>query len=83
MEKLIFRESKDKYYGRTVIECGYWFKRNDGSKFFSSVLDLNLKDREVETDCGDHYMDYSIGFDEFLDIADKIRELDGKHGERS
>lgn len=82
MEKLIFRENKDKYSERTVIECGYWSKRYDGSKFFSSVLDINLKDHEVETDCGDHYMDYSIGFDEFLAIADKIRELEDRSGDR-
>ena len=75
MEKLIFRENKDRYYG-PVIECGYWFKRNDGSEFFSSIFDIDIKNREVETDCGDSYMDYSIGFDEFLAIADKIRELE-------
>ena len=78
MKKLIFRENKNKYYGRTVIECGYFDKRYDGSEFFSSIFDIDFKNREVETDCGDSYMDYSIGFDEFLAIADKIRELEGK-----
>lgn len=77
MKGLIFRENKDKY-DNPVIECGNWFKRDDESEFFSSILDIDLKNREVETDCGDPYMDYSIGFDEFLAIADKIRELEEK-----
>lgn len=81
MEKLIFRENKDKY-GIPVIEWGYWLKRDDGSELFSSILDIDLKNREVNTDCGDSYMDYSIGFDDFLAIADKIRELEAKYGER-
>ena len=60
--KIIFRENNDKY-DNPVIECGNWFKRDDGSEFFSSILDIDSKNREVETDCGDSYMDYSISFD--------------------
>ena len=74
MSGLIFRENNDKYDDK-VIEAGNWYERNDGSKFFSSKLDLSLANKEVRTDCGDTYMDYSISFDDFLAIADKIREL--------
>lgn len=74
MSKLIFRENNDKH-GDKVIEAGKWWERDDGSKFFSSRLDISLTDKEVRTDCGDTYMDYSISFDDFLAIADKIREL--------
>ena len=77
MKELIFRENNYKY-DNPVIECGNWFKRDDGSEFFSSILDIDPKNREVDTDCGDSYMDYSISFDNFLAIADKIRELEKK-----
>lgn len=75
MSELIFRKNGDKY-GDNVIEAGYWVERDDGSKFFSSMLDILLTNKEVRTDCGDTYMDYSITFDNFLAIADKIRELE-------
>lgn len=75
MIELVFRENNDKY-DDSVIEAGYWGKRNDGSEFFSSVLDIAPKAKEVRTDCGDSYMDYSIGFKEFLKIADKIKEIE-------
>lgn len=74
MSELLFRENNDKY-GDKVIEAGEWWERDDGSKFFSSRLDISLTNKEVRTDCGDTYMDYSISFDDFLAIADKIREL--------
>lgn len=74
MSELIFRGNNDKY-GHKVIEAGKWYEREDGSKFFSSKLDLSLTDKAVFTDCGDHYMDYGISFDDFLVIADKIKEL--------
>lgn len=74
MSELIFRENNDKYDDK-VIEAGNWYKRDDGSKFFSSKLDLSLINKEVRTDCGDTYMDYSVSFDDFLAIADKIREI--------
>lgn len=74
MSGLIFRENNDKYDDR-VIEAGYWCERNDGNRFFSSRLDISPINKKVRTDCGDSYMDYSISFDDFLAIADKIREL--------
>lgn len=74
MSGLIFRENNDKY-GDKVIEAGNLYERDDGSKFFSSKLDISLINKEVRTDCGDHYMDYGISFDDFLAIADKIKEL--------
>lgn len=74
MSELIFRENNDKYDDK-VIEAGNWYERSNGSNFFSSKLDLSLTNKEVRTDCGDSYMDYSISFDDFLVIADKIREL--------
>ena len=79
MSKLIFRENNDKY-GDKVIEAGEWWERNDGSKFFSSRLDISPINKEVRTDCGDSYMDYSISFDDFLAVADKIRELEERLG---
>ena len=74
MSELVFRENNDKYDDK-VIEAGEWWERDDDSKFFSSKLDISLTNKEVRTDCGDAYMDYSISFDDFLAIADKIREL--------
>lgn len=74
MSELIFRENDDKYDDK-VIEAGRWYERNDGSKFFSSRLDISPTNKKVLTDCGDSYMDYSISFDDFLAIADKIREI--------
>lgn len=74
MSRLVFRQNKDKYDDE-VVEAGYWCERNDGSKFFSSRLDISMVNKEVRTDCGDSYMDYSINFDDFLAIADKVREL--------
>lgn len=78
MKDLVFRENQDKYDDK-VIEVGTWGERIDGSKFFSSMLDICPTNKEVRTDCGDSYMDYSISFEEFLAVANKIRELeDGK-----
>ena len=74
MCELIFRENNDKYDDK-VIEVGRWHERNDGSKFFSSVLDICPVNKEVRTDCGDSYMDYSIDFDTFLEVADTIKKL--------
>lgn len=73
--ELVFRENPDKY-DDPVIEAGRWYEANDGKKFFSSILDISLVNKEVRTDCGDSYMDYSINFDAFLEIAEKIKELD-------
>lgn len=78
MSKLVFRENPDKYDYK-IIEAGFWHKRNDGSKFFGSILDIFPVEKEVQTDCGDMYYDYRIGFKEFLEIADKIRELEAKN----
>lgn len=75
MSELIFRENKDKYE-EPVIEVGHYMKRNDGSDFFSSTLDIMPKEKMVYTDCGDTYMDYGISFDIILAIADKIRKLE-------
>ena len=74
MSKLIFRENKDKYE-KTVIEVGYYEKSGDGSKFFYSALDIWPDEEFVETNCGDAYYDYDIGFDEILAVADKIKEI--------
>ena len=79
MRELIFRENNDKYNVK-VIEAGSWYKRDDGSKFFSSILDIDPINKEVRTDCGDSYMDYSISFDTFLTIAKKIKEIEEKNG---
>ena len=78
MRDLIFRENNNKYDGK-VIEAGSWEERYDGGKFFSSILDIDPINKEVRTDCGDSYMDYSINFDTFLAIADKVRELEKIH----
>ena len=75
MRGLVFRENNDKYDSK-VIEAGSWDERYDGSKFFSSILDIDPINKIVITDCGDSYMDYSIDFDTFLKISDKIRELE-------
>lgn len=74
MGKLVFRENNDKY-DEPVIEVGDWWVRDDGSRFFSAVLDIMPKEEQVLTDCGDTYMDYSISFDTILAVADKIKEL--------
>lgn len=74
----IFAEIDD-----TPVRCigvGRWDKRNNGESFFSSQLYIVPKWNSVETNCGDSYMDYGISFDDFLAIADKIREL--KKGEK-
>ena len=80
MCELIFRENNDKYDDR-VIEVGRWHERDDGSRFFSSVLDICPVNKEVRTDCGDSYMDYSVSFDVFMKIADKIKEIEGEKNE--
>lgn len=72
--KLVFRDNKEKY-DFPVIEVGYWDKRFDGSDFFYTILDICPVEKEVLTSCADDYYDYSIGFKEFLEIADKIREI--------
>lgn len=74
MSELVFRENKEKY-DEEVIEVGHYCKRNNGETFFSSVLDIMPKEETVMTDCGDSYMDYSVDFDTFLAVANKIKEL--------
>ena len=80
MKDLVFRENDNKH-DVPVIEVGDWCERNDGSKFFSSLLDIDPVNKEVYTDCGDAYMDYSVSFETFLAIADKIRELERREDE--
>lgn len=80
--ELIFRENNNKY-DEPVIEVGHCMKRNDGSEFFSSTLDIMPKERMVYTDCGDSYMDYGISYDIFLAVANKIKELEKKDATRS
>lgn len=72
--KLVFRNNPDKY-DRDDIEVGYYAKANDGHEFFSSILDILPSDGIVMTDCGDTYMDYSIDFDVFLEVAEMIKSL--------
>lgn len=74
MSKLIFRENKDKY-DEPVIEVGNWWVRDDGSRFFSVVLDIMPKENTVYTSCGDTYYDYGVSFDTILAVADKIKEI--------
>lgn len=74
MSKLVFRENNDEYDG-PLIEAGNWWKKDDGSKFFNTVLVIVPKKDYVLTDCGDAYYDYSISFDTFLEVADKIKEI--------
>ena len=74
MSKIIFRENYDEYDDK-VIEAGRWWEISDDKKLFVSKLNIFPTDKEVRTDCGDSYMDYSISFDDFLAVADKIREL--------
>lgn len=69
MSKILFvKHGKD-------IEAGYEYKNNNGIPFFSANLVIKPREKEVWTNCGDAYYDYSIGFKEFLEIADKIKEI--------
>lgn len=77
IDELVFRENKDKYV-KPCIEVGRWNKGNDGKAFFSTIVDICPSEKWVVTDCGDTYYDYSIGFDDLLAIADKIKEMKGK-----
>ena len=87
-DELIFREcpeedcpfEDDDFNPIPSIEVGNWCKNNYGGDFFSPKLVIIPELDKVYTRCGDNYMDYGISFDDFLTIADKIREL--KKGEK-
>lgn len=69
-----FKEDKN-IYEEPIIEVGNWCSRDNGSKFFSSELDIYPDKEQVMTNCGDGYYDYSVSFDTFLKVAEKIKEL--------
>lgn len=64
--------------GEKIIKVGGWCGRNDGSKFFCSILEIHPDKKNVRTDCGDSYYDFDISFDTILTIAKKIKELQEK-----
>lgn len=69
MSELLFvKHGKD-------IEAGHEYKNNNGIPFFSANIIIKPKEKKVLTNCGDAYYDYSIGFEEFLEIANKIKEI--------
>ena len=72
MRKLEFRESGQ------AIEVGEWWEMNDGVEIFHTYLIIKPAEEKVSTDCGDPYYDYSMGFDDFLAVANKIKELKGE-----
>lgn len=78
-QELIFKEGKD-IDGEPIIEVGNWAIANNGFKFISSFLCIYPDRDYVLTMCGDSYYDYSIDFDTFLEIAEKIKELRNKIG---
>ena len=57
------------------IEAGHEYKRSNGVPFFSANFIIKPNEKRVWADCGDPYMNFSVSFDEFLEIANKIEEL--------
>ena len=57
------------------IEVGHEYKRDNGVSFFIANFIIKPKEQKVWTDCGDPYMNFSVSFEEFLEIANKIKEL--------
>ena len=72
MSDKIFKEENG------CILYGECTKYGNGSVDFSEDLVINIKNRTVETRCGDWYFDMSFPFDDILAIADKIKEIDKK-----
>lgn len=62
-------------YDEKVFDVGDYIECNDGIRIFSTCMQIMPKEEIVMTDCGDTYYDYSIDFDTFLEIADKIKEI--------
>ena len=51
------------------------FRNNLG---YVGGVDIYTKDKEVEIWVEDDYYDFQIPFDKFLEIAEKVKELDKK-----
>lgn len=50
----------------------------DDNEFESYLLLADFKEREVRTNCGDFYYDYSISFDDFIKFAHLIENQERK-----
>lgn len=70
-----YDEEQDDFVDKKIIKVGKEWKCNNGEVIFSEDFWLHPDKKCVRTRCGDSYMDYTISFDKFLQIADKIREL--------
>lgn len=70
-----YDEEQDDFVNEKIIKVGKEWKCNNGEVIFSEDFWIHPKAKCVRTRCGDGYLDYSVSFDEFLAIADKIREL--------
>ena len=71
-KNLVFREDYDEYDRQTIIEVGY-------EEFPRCLFRILPENEVVETDCEDDYYNYEIDFDDFLAIADRIRDLRRKN----
>lgn len=54
--------------------------RDDELGITSILLVANFEDREVSTNCGDFYYDYSIPFDDLFKFVEQIKEMDKDYG---
>lgn len=73
---IIIRETNEYekgYYGDYIVEEK--IRTKGGKEYDRTRLDIDNKAEVVYTDCGDEFYDFGFSFDEFLQIADKIREL--------
>ena len=66
-------------------QCKFYFDDEDGAKYPETYnLLIDFDKREVSTNCGDFYYDYSISFDDFIKVAEfiKAKETHGPHQTR-
>lgn len=71
---MIIKDTTEEH-GERTFEVGNYIKCNDDRVIFSTALYIYPDEEEVATSCGDAYYDFSISFDTFLKVADKIKEL--------
>lgn len=62
----------------------FYFDEDDAKYPSCYKLLIDFDKREVTTNCGDFYYDYSIGFDDIIKVAEyiKSKETHGQHQTR-
>lgn len=65
-----------------IKDYKFYFDNEDADKYPDAYnLLIDFENREVTTNCGDFYYDYTVSFDDFIKVAEYIKEKEMRNNE--